>query len=117
LLPDRKILGRNGKPSEFEHIPAGLCYLSDLSPSDLTDNHLLFAFNRSDDFKETPNRLALLAMVDGARFICFATASSEFEDAATCIKCRSSANDQWRFVEAAIYFEPFTFGPSPTRYF
>jgi hypothetical protein len=30
LLPDNEILGRNGEPTESEHVPAGLCYLPGL---------------------------------------------------------------------------------------
>jgi hypothetical protein len=66
-----------------------------------------FTFSRSDGFKKTPNLLAIFATVRGSRFICFATASSDLEDAASFINRRSSANAQWRFIGAAIYFEPF----------
>jgi hypothetical protein len=44
LLPDNEILGRNGEPTESEHVPAGLCYLPGLGPCDL-GNHFPFAFS------------------------------------------------------------------------
>jgi hypothetical protein len=41
LLPDRQFVGCNCKPTEFEHEPTGLRYLSDLGPSDLWNGQLL----------------------------------------------------------------------------
>jgi hypothetical protein len=46
LLPDNEILGRNGEPTESEHVPAGLCDLPGLGPCNL-GNHFPFAFSPS----------------------------------------------------------------------
>jgi hypothetical protein len=73
------------------------------------------AFSRSDGFNATPNRIALFSTLRGGRFICAAISSSDLADAASCIKRRSSAKRQRRFIVAAIYFDPFAFSPSSTR--
>jgi hypothetical protein len=64
------------------------------------------AFSRSDGFNATPNRIALFSTLRGGRFICAAISSSDLADAASCIKRRSSAKRQCRFIVAAIYFDP-----------
>jgi hypothetical protein len=66
-----------------------------------------FAIGRSDGFNATPNRIALFSTLRGGRFICAAISSSDLADAASCIKRRSSAKRQRRFIVAAIYFDPF----------
>src|ERR1700694_4555346 len=53
-----------------------------------------FAFSPAPDFRETPNLFAIRATFSGVRFISSATASSDFNDAASCIKRGSSAKDQ-----------------------
>jgi hypothetical protein len=42
LLPDNEILGRNGEPTESEHVPAGLCGPCGQFP--MADNSLPAAF-------------------------------------------------------------------------
>jgi hypothetical protein len=55
--------------------------------------HFPFAFSPPSDFKETPNRLADFATDSGVRASAFATASSDFPEAASATKRRSCAND------------------------
>jgi len=52
-----------------------------------------FTFGRMGDFRETPNRLAVLATASGFRPKRFATASNDLRERAICISRRSSAND------------------------
>ena len=53
-----------------------------------------FPFSPAPDFRETPNFFAVRTTLSGVRFSSAATASSDFNDAASCIKRRSSAKDQ-----------------------
>jgi hypothetical protein len=50
-----------------------------------------FAFRPESDFRETPSRFAACATFLGVRCISAATAWTDFNDAASCIKRRSSA--------------------------
>jgi hypothetical protein len=76
--------------------------------------HFPFAFSRSDDFNEIPNRLAISITVAGGRFNFVAIVSRESDEAASSVNCRHFANDQWPLA-TAIYFEPFAFSPNSTE--
>jgi hypothetical protein len=63
-----------------------------------------FAFRPAPDFRETPNFFAVRATLSGGRFSSAATASSDFNDAASCIKRRSSAKDQASWLSEPLRF-------------
>src|ERR1700722_13247061 len=56
--------------------------------------HFPFAFSLASDFKETPSLFAVRTTCAEARFVSAATASTDFNGLASCIKRRSSAKDQ-----------------------
>jgi hypothetical protein len=60
----------------------------------MTETGHFFAFSPAPDFRETPNFFADRATLPGVRFSSAATDSSDFNEAASCIKRRSSAKDQ-----------------------
>jgi hypothetical protein len=62
------------------------------SPSARPGFHF-FAFGPAPDFRETPNLFAVPATLLGGRASSSAIALSDFDEAASCIKRRSSAKD------------------------